>query len=339
MNPAAAAYENAHVTSLEAQLSRAVDSCMRLRPADPAAYIGVRLISASAVAESPTTPHPPATEAVASEPPAGAVTSEWKAVSWLDSEEVNRELAAAMLGKSFITGGDELAAMRALGGSATLEDELTVRLAAAIGPLVARLAPRLRALATVEAATSGEMQTKFSQECRGMLEYGSLSVFFGGLEGLVGSPNPMVMEAMAGEHSARSDSTRDFTTSNYDLRTTSAVEWAFVATPDQPPEGGWPVEKKIRTALDGGEGADLEAIRASGAQPEPGILTSHAYSPLATDHRPPTTYHLPPTTYHLLTTLASYHRSLVFSTACDGQVQSCAGRCRFLSWRRRWRHR
>ena len=41
MNPAAAAYENAHVTSLEAQLSRAVDSCMRLRPADPAAYIGL----------------------------------------------------------------------------------------------------------------------------------------------------------------------------------------------------------------------------------------------------------------------------------------------------------
>jgi len=170
MHAAAAAYENAHVTSLEAQLSRAVDSCMRLRPADPAAYIGVRLISASAVAESPTTPQA-ATEAVASEPSAGAVASEWKAVSWLDSEETNKELAAAMLGQSFVTGGDELAAMRALGGSATLEDELTVRLAAAIGPLVARLAPRLRALATVEAATSGEMQTKFSQECRGMLEY------------------------------------------------------------------------------------------------------------------------------------------------------------------------
>ena len=288
MHAAAAAYENAHVTSLEAQLSRAVDSCMHLRPADPAAYIGVRLISASAVAESPTTPHP----AVASEPSAGAVTSEWKTVSWLDSEEANKELAAAMLGKSFVKGGDELAAMRALGGSATLEDELTVRLAAAIGPLVARLAPRLRALATVEAATSGEMQTKFSQECRGMLEYGSLSVFFGGLEGLVGSPNPKVMEAMVGEHSARSDSERDFTTSNYDLRTTSAVEWAFVATPDKPPAGGWPVEKKIRAALDGGEGADLEAIRASGAQSEAGTLTYHAYLPLATYHL----YRLPPTT-------------------------------------------
>ena len=214
-----------------------------------------------------------------------------------------------------------------------------MRLAAAIGPLVARLAPRLRALATVEASTSGEMQAKFSQECRGMLEYGSLSVFFGGLEGLVGSPNPKVMAAMTEEHSARGDSTRDFTTSNYDLRTTSAVEWAFVATPDKPPAGGWPVEKKIRAALDGGEGADLEAIRASGAQPEPGILTSHAYSPLATYHVPRTTCHVPPTTYHLLTILASYHRLLIFSMVCDGQVQSCAGRCRFLSWRRRWRHR
>ena len=290
MHAAAAGNADAHVTSLQAQVSRTFDSCMRW-PRALAAYIGVRLL--------PTTPHP-ATEAVASEPSAGAVKSKWTAVSWLDSEETNKELAAAILGQSFVAGGDELAAMRALGGSATLEDELTVRLAAAIGPLVARLAPRLRALATVEAATSGEMQTKFSQECRGMLEYGSLSVFFGGLEGLVGSPNPMVMEAMAGEHSARSDSERDFTTSNYGLRTTSAVEWAFVATPDAPPAGGWPVEEKIRAALAGGEGADLEAIRASGAQLEPGILTYHAYLTLATYHRPPITFspHLPPTTAH-----------------------------------------
>ena len=308
MNPAAAAYENAHVTSLEAQLSRAVDSCMRLRPADPAAYIGVRLISASAVAESPTTPHPPATEAVASEPSAGAVTSEWKAVSWLDSEEVNRELAAAMLGKSFITGGDELAAMRALGGSATLEDELTVRLAAAIGPLVARLAPRLRALATVEAATSGEMQTKFSQECRGMLEYGSLSVFFGGLEGLVGSPNPMVMEAMAGEHSARSDSTRDFTTSNYDLRTTSAVEWAFVATPDKPPAGGgrWRRRSARRSTAARAPTSRRSAHRVRSPSLAYLLPTLTHLSPPTTDHLPPTTYHLPRTTFspHLPPTTA-----------------------------------
>lgn len=269
-HPAVAAYADAHVTWLEAQLTRAVDSCMRLQPADPAGYIGVHMISASAVGE--TTLHP-ATEAVASEPSTAAVTSEWKAIGWLDSEGTTEELATAMLGKAFINGGDELEAMRALGGSANLEDELIVRLAAAIRPLATRLAPRLRALATVEAATSGEMQNKFSQETRGMLEYGSLSVFFGGLEALVGSPNPKVRATMAEEHSARSDSAREFTTSNYDLRTTSAVEWDFAATPDAPPAGGWPVEEKIRAALGGNTGDDLEAIRASGAQPEPGVLT------------------------------------------------------------------
>ena len=272
-NPAAEAYAHAHVTSLEAQLTRAVDSCMRLQPADPAGYVGVHLLAASAAPENPTTLHP-ATEAVASEPSAEAVTSEWKAISWLDSEGTTKELATAMLGKAFINGGDELEAMRALGRSETLEDELIVRLAAAVRPIATRLAPRLRALATVEAATSGEMQTKFSQDTHGMLEYGSLSVFFGGLEALVGSPNPKVMATMAEEHSARSDSELDFTTGNYELRTTSAVEMAFVATPDAPPAGGWPVEEKIRAALGGNAGADYEAIRASGAQPEPGVLTN-----------------------------------------------------------------
>ena len=190
MNPAAAAYENAHVTSLEAQLSRAVDSCMRLRPADPAAYIGVRLISASAVAESPTTPHP-ATEAVASEPSADAVTSEWKTVSWLDSEETNKELAAAMLGQSFVTGGDELAAMRALGGSATLEDELTVRLAAAIGPLVARLAPRLRALATVEAADVPQASLGWAMNAFAKKKFRSVQKVTGEAMFLMGDDNMM----------------------------------------------------------------------------------------------------------------------------------------------------
>ena len=288
MNPAAA-YENAHITSLEAQLSRAVDSCMRLRPADPVGYIGVRLISASAVAEPPTATHP-ATEAVASEPSAGAVTAEWKAVGWLDSEETNKELAAAMLGKSFITGGDELAAMRALGGSATLEDELTMRLAAAIGPLVARLAPRLRALATVEASTSGEMQAKFSQECRGMLEYGSLSVFFGGLEGLVGSPNPKVMAAMTEEHSAGRLNTR---LHDEQLRPAHGLCGRVGLRGD--------ARQAARRWVAGGEEDPRGARRRRGRRPRghPCIGCAarawHTYLPrlLTSRHLPRTTYHVP----------------------------------------------
>ena len=61
-----------------------------------------------------------------------------------------------------------------------------------------------------------------------MLEYGSLSVFYGGLEAIVGSPNPKVEESMDNEHKEQSDSGREFTTGNYGVCTTSAVEWAFV---------------------------------------------------------------------------------------------------------------
>ena len=41
------------------------------------------------------------------------------------------------------------------------------------------------------------------------------------------------------------DSNDEFTTGNYDVTTTSATEWKFVAMPDQPPPGGWPVEQKL----------------------------------------------------------------------------------------------
>ena len=71
---------------------------------------------------------------------------------------------------------------------------------------------------------------------------GSLNVFFGGLEGIVGSPSPNVRAMMAEEHTERDDSLIEFTTPNYHLRTTSAQEWAFVAAPDAPPPNGWPVE-------------------------------------------------------------------------------------------------
>ena len=51
-HPAVAAYADAHVSWLEAQLTRAVDSCMRLRPADPDATAGCGVVGLSATAEA-----------------------------------------------------------------------------------------------------------------------------------------------------------------------------------------------------------------------------------------------------------------------------------------------
>ena len=101
-----------------------------------------------------------------------------------------------------------------------------------------------------------------------MLSYGSLETFFGGLEGIIGSPNPNVQEAMEKEHTQRDDSDNKFTTSNYDLTTSSRMEWAFVYTPDQPPDGGFPIEQKVARALsaEGEMDPSLIELRKSGVQ-------------------------------------------------------------------------
>ena len=174
-------------------------------------------------------------------------------------------VAKALLGEGFE--GDQLEALRGIGRSDTLQDDLRAPIAAALDLLVPALTKGLKELTTAEAVTLGEMQDKFSQDTKGILEYGSLNSFYGGLEAKIGSPSPKVMEMMAEEHTARGYSTRTFTTINYDVATSSAVEWQFTTTPDAPPAGGWPIEKKIRLANDGEVGAEYEAIRRSGAKP------------------------------------------------------------------------
>jgi len=62
---------------------------------------------------------------------------------------------------------------------------------------------------------------------------------------------------------------RTIVTSNYEITTTSAIEYAFVATPDSPPEGGWPVEEKLRRAQAREEGerrTSLDQLIRSGAK-------------------------------------------------------------------------
>ena len=126
-----------------------------------------------------------------------------------------------------------------------MEEGLLERFLNAVKPLVAKVLPRLHKLVTVEAATVGEMRAKFSQDMNGMLEYGSLNEFYGGLEGKVGSPNPKVEEMMA--EAQRGDSTRMFMPQ---LRgVDSDWEWKFTTSPDRRRRAV--PEKKIRRAQKG----------------------------------------------------------------------------------------
>ena len=281
-------YLGQHKHALEAAFASAVNAVVEAQPPDPIAFLAKHLErqtqsppaapSPPAANPSPTPvkadpppnrPAPPEVGEAPAEPPAPAIIqSEWTAADWLTSEGIHNTVSKALLGGACV---DELEAMRALGRLDRLEGELGGRLVTAAGSLAKLLAPRLRQLAMTAEATSAELQAKFSQDTHGMLEYGSLSTFFGGLEGLVGTPSHSVMSTMGEEHTARPDSKLEILTSNYGLRTTSIIEWGFVATPGSPPAGGFPVEEKIRNArasVDGvGLSADLAALLSSGAQP------------------------------------------------------------------------
>jgi hypothetical protein len=63
--------------------------------------------------------------------------------------------------------------------------------------------------------------------------FGALDVFFDGLDGRIGLPNPNVIKAMEDEHCCREDSNTDFETTNYGgTRTCPKLEWQFVNSPD-----------------------------------------------------------------------------------------------------------
>jgi hypothetical protein len=161
-------YAAAHTAMFNKELSAAVNECMTEQSSNPLQFVATCLLQQSSklsVSERRRD----------TDRSTSSAASEWTASGWLASMGIEQLLADALLGEGFGV-GDELAAISVLGGSATLEDELFARLVTGLGPLVALLAPRLRALATVEAATGGEMQDKFSQETRGMLEYGNLKV-------------------------------------------------------------------------------------------------------------------------------------------------------------------
>jgi hypothetical protein len=100
-------------------------------------------------------------------------------------------------------------------------------------------------LSRAKAATAEELNSKFATEKSFELAFGKLSDFSRGLEGMIGAPNPNIMEAMMKEHCNSKDSKTEFTPSNYGITTTSEIEWEFVTNPEK--RTTWPVETKNNT--------------------------------------------------------------------------------------------
>ena len=170
------------------------------------------------------------------------VTESWTAAKFLSNFNLPELLAARLIEPGC---KNELGSLRSLAKSADLAKVLRERLNAAVDVLVEKLEPALRELASGAAATPKQLQAKFLQEGAGLLSYGDLNTFFGGLEAMVGAPLPRVREAMATEHTQQPDSRLEFTTKNYVVTTTSETEWKFVAEPSSRSPDAWPLEAKL----------------------------------------------------------------------------------------------
>lgn len=162
------------------------------------------------------------------------LSDDWTAVAWLRSSGVAEVVASALLERKPVE-QTELDFLRGLGSAsgvgglrAALEQSGLLRV------LEERLAPGLRLLAgSTTPLTSEELHGKFVDEGVGFeLEYGGLKTFFGGLEAIVGAPDPNVSGGVEREHCREEDSRVCFTTPNYRMQTTPCKEYWFVVDPD-----------------------------------------------------------------------------------------------------------
>jgi hypothetical protein len=94
---------------------------------------------------------------------------------------------------------------------------------------------------------SSSLNEKFQATGKFQMSYGSLSLFYGGLESLLGPPQmhkegpeetslATLIKAMENDHCSMVDSKDEFTTPNL-IISTSVTEWEFVAKPKVPKAG------------------------------------------------------------------------------------------------------
>ena len=237
------AYFDSHARELEEILNGAVNDTMRVQPHSLTRHLAQYFAEAAA---QDATQNAAAALAAKQSRAASATLADtatrgnsWTVKSWLDSLNVTSLLAdvlLAPLGSECRQGDLELRYIRALtqlDGESGRECVLSLlRDSSILGALADRIWSGVCELADARAAHAGELHDKFCAEGGSFtMSFSGLSTFFGGLEALVGAPNPCLIEAMRKEHCVAVDSQRDFVTPNYGITTTSQTEWLFVTDP------------------------------------------------------------------------------------------------------------
>lgn len=233
-----AAHYAAWVSTLEVKLSEAVDSAISSMATDPVCHVAEQLLKGqlyaaqhaetiAALVKAATT-----LEATPAAPQLQGLQA-WSATRWLASsagDAIASAITSALLRPLHATMGDHPAPahtqayLRQLGSQATpkrvhliesmlRESNLLHEVAVAVCGAAETLEAKMSASESIGSAARA-LSDKFAANTF-ELSFGQLEAFFSGLEGLVGSPSPMLFDAMSHEHCNAIDSTMTFTTPNY----------------------------------------------------------------------------------------------------------------------------
>ena len=175
----------------------------------------------------------------APDPPA-----DWNLLSWAKGTGAHRVVADAIALRA--GSEDKIAALKLLRGLKSRDELASVlNTAAVMESLIDAVWGETARLQQAPAATNDEITGKFAGIST-TLHYEGLDTFFGGLEGIVGTPSPRPLQGMAAEHLDGLDSTDWFVTGNYGVHTKSKIEWLFVTdatmTPAKLGLNAWPAE-------------------------------------------------------------------------------------------------
>lgn len=140
---------------------------------------------------------------------AKATVAEENAAAAMVEEVAAREALEAALAKARQAQADAvLCFLKGLNGRGELDALL--RTEAVMDGLVDLLWQEVMQLQTAGAPTSKDIQGKFAGSIE--MSYSGLDTFFGGLEGVIGTPNAKLFAAMESEHTTGVDATQEFTT-------------------------------------------------------------------------------------------------------------------------------
>ena len=143
---------------------------------------------------------------------AGA-SGKWNLLAWTRGAGFHRVVTAALHKRMADRGlgNDSDAALRFIRGlKGQGEIDSLLRTEEVMGGLSDLLWSATVTLQRAGAATSEEIQGKFAGSIE--LSYSGLDTFFGGLESVVGSPDPNLRQTMEDEHTKRADADQEFTT-------------------------------------------------------------------------------------------------------------------------------